>query len=212
MKDDSLPIAPHLLYLDIPCDFATVDFPCENSFPDVSTSDHSQDTSDVSMSLNFGDDTSSFENLSKLSSIISENTEGEHPRFSSTHLHDSSNHKDADKHLEFSDLGCHYLSTSSSDHDVDSIVVNLSKTLVYDDLSVDEVETPHTVEALQPELMVMLGPRCLRLVSLPIKKFLKHIGLLITIYFTLEFNQTPKFFFLHSNYTISSLMHWRNLT
>jgi len=33
--------------------------------------------------------------------------------------------------------------------------------MVYEDPSINEVETPQTVEALQPELMVMLGPRCL---------------------------------------------------
>jgi len=32
--------------------------------------------------------------------------------------------------------------------------------MVYDDLFVDEVETPKTVEALNPKLMVMSGPRC----------------------------------------------------
>jgi len=41
VKDDSLPVVPHPLYLDIPCDSATTDFPCENPFPYVSTSDHS---------------------------------------------------------------------------------------------------------------------------------------------------------------------------
>jgi len=51
MKDDSLPSTPHLLYLDIPCDFSTIGFPCENSFPNVSTSDHSYDTLDVSLPL-----------------------------------------------------------------------------------------------------------------------------------------------------------------
>ena len=34
----------------------------------------------------------------------------------------------------------------------------MSKTLVYDDLSVDEVKTPHIVETLHIELMVMSGP------------------------------------------------------
>lgn len=72
-----------------------------------------------------------------------------------------SNHEDADKHPEFFDLGCHDLFTSSSDHNVDSTAVNLSKTLVYGDLSIHEVETPRTVEALQRELVAMLGPRCL---------------------------------------------------
>lgn len=134
--------------------------PCEKSFPDVPTSDHLQDTSDVSLSLHCREDTSSSENLSNMSFVIYENTEGEHPCFSSNPLHDSSNHEDGNKHLEFSDLGCCDLSTSSSDHDVDSIIVILTKTLVYDDLCVDEVETPQTIEAFQPELMVMLGSRC----------------------------------------------------
>ena len=39
-------------------------------------------------------------------------------------------------------------STSSSDHNVDSIIVNLSKTLVYNDLSINEVKTPQIVKAL----------------------------------------------------------------
>ena len=51
VKDDSLPAAPHSLHPDIPCDSATVDFPCENSFLDVSTFDRSQDTLDVNLSL-----------------------------------------------------------------------------------------------------------------------------------------------------------------
>ena len=34
------------------------------------------------------------------------------------------------------------------------------KALVYDDLSVNEVETLQTTEELQPELMVMSGPCC----------------------------------------------------
>jgi len=38
------------------------------------------------------------------------------------------------------------------------IVVNISKPSVYDDLPHDEVETPNSIEALKPELMVMLGP------------------------------------------------------
>ena len=61
---------------------------------------------------------------------------------------------------KFSDLGCRDLYTSSSDHDVDSIIVNLSKTLFYDDLSIDEVETLQTINALQPNLMVMSEPCC----------------------------------------------------
>lgn len=111
------------------------------------------------MSLHCGEDTSSSKNLSNFSSVIFENTEGEHPCFSSTPLHDSSNHEDVEKNLISSDLSCHDLSTSSSDHDVDLIIVNIYKSLFYDNLFVDEVETPKTIEALQPELMVMSGPR-----------------------------------------------------
>jgi len=41
VKDDSIPSAPHPLYPNIPCDYATIDFPYENFFLDVSTLDHS---------------------------------------------------------------------------------------------------------------------------------------------------------------------------
>lgn len=74
--------------------------------------------------------------------ILLENIEGEHLFFQSTPLPNSSNHEDVDKHTDFSDLGYHYLFTSSYDHDVYSTIVNLSETLVYDDLSVNEVENP----------------------------------------------------------------------
>ena len=161
VKDDSLLATPHPLYPDIPCDSTTTDFPYENSFPDVSTSDHSQDRSDVNLSLHCREDTPSCQNLSNLSSIISENTEGEHPYFSSTPLHDSSNHEDTDEHPRFSDLGCHDPSNSSFDHDVHSLVVNPYKPLFYDHTSFNEVETPQTVEAFQPKLMVMSSPRYL---------------------------------------------------
>lgn len=50
--------------------------------------------------------------------------------------------------------------TSSSNHDVHSLIVNLSKPLVYEDPSINKVETPQMVEALQVELMAMSGPRC----------------------------------------------------
>lgn len=92
--------------------------------------------------MHYGEDTSSSKNPSSLSSVISENTKGEHPFFSSTLLHDSSNHEDVDEHLGFYDLGCCDLSTSSSDHDVHSLFVNPSKPLIYDDLSIDEFENP----------------------------------------------------------------------
>lgn len=59
VKDDSLPAVPHSLYPDNPCDSATADFPRENPFPYVSTSDHSSDTLDVSLSLQCREDTCS---------------------------------------------------------------------------------------------------------------------------------------------------------
>lgn len=139
---------PHILYPDIPCDFVIVYFPCEKSFPDVSTSDHLQDTSDVSLSLQCEEDTYSSQNPSKLSSIFPENIEVEHLCFPSTPLPDSSNHEDVDEHPESYDLGCHDLSTSSSNQNVDSTIVNLYKTLVYNDLSINKVKTPQTIEAL----------------------------------------------------------------
>ena len=92
VKDDSLTTVPHSLHPDIPCDSATADFPFENSLLDASTSDHSQDTSDVSLSLQCKVDTSSSKNLFDLSFIFLENIEDEHLFFSSTPLPDSSNH------------------------------------------------------------------------------------------------------------------------
>lgn len=39
VKDDSLQSTAHLQYPNTPFDYATISFPCENSFPDISTSD-----------------------------------------------------------------------------------------------------------------------------------------------------------------------------
>ena len=63
------------------------------------------------------------------------------------------------KILNFFYLDCRDISTSSNQNVV-SIIVNLSKTLVYDDLSINKVKTLQTVEAIQPELMVMLDLHC----------------------------------------------------
>jgi len=70
VKDDSLPAVPYPLYPDIPCGFSVADFPYENPFLDVSTSRHSQDILDVSLSSQCREDTSCSENLSNLSSVI----------------------------------------------------------------------------------------------------------------------------------------------
>ena len=104
--------------------------------------DLSQDTPYVSTSSNNEEDQSLIGNPLDISSALSGNVEGEHPSFSSTPLCESSNHETANQHPGFSNLGCRDLFTSSSNHDVDSLTVNILKTLVSDDLSIDEVETP----------------------------------------------------------------------
>lgn len=110
--------------------------------------DHSQDTPYVSPSFDNEEDQSFIENPFNFSYSFFGNIKGEHSCLSSTPLCDSSNHEDANKHPKFSYFDYHDLSTSSFDHDIDSIVVNLSKTLVYVYLSIDEVETLQIVEAL----------------------------------------------------------------
>lgn len=146
VKDDSLPFAPTPLFPDIFGDSTIPDFARVSPSMDAPIVDHTQNTPDVSPSFDNGKDKPFIEHPLDSSSAFSGITEGEHSCFSSTPLCDSSNQY-ADKHPEFSDLGSRDLSTSS-DHDVDSIVVNMSKTLVYDDISVDEVETSQTVVAL----------------------------------------------------------------
>lgn len=79
VKDDSLPATPHPLHPEIPCDSTTTYFPSENPLMNVSTSDHSQDMSNVSLSSQCGEDTSSYRNLSNLSSVIFENIFAFHP-------------------------------------------------------------------------------------------------------------------------------------
>jgi len=151
---------PPSLFPDIFDDSGIPDFPCVNPSMDACTSDHSQNTADVSPLVDSGEDKSFIENSIDFSSSFSGNVEGEHSFFSSTPLYDSSNHEDRDKHPKFPDHGCHDLYTSSFVHDVDSLIVNMSKPPVYDYLSIDEVETSQAIKALQPELMVMLGPHC----------------------------------------------------
>ena len=75
-------------------------------------------------------------------------------------MFDSSDHEDADEIIDFVDRSCHDLFYPIFDHDHDSVVVYFSKPPIYDYLSVDKVETPQIVKALQPEPMVMSGPRC----------------------------------------------------
>ena len=151
--DDSLSFFPNIIG-----ELAIHDFACVSSSTDAPIVDISQDTPYVSPSSNNEEDQSFIGNPLDISSSFSRNAEGDHPSSSSTPLSDSSNHEDFDQHPEFFDLGCRDLSISSSDHDVDSLIVNPSKLMVYEDPSVNEVETPQTVKELQLELMVMLGP------------------------------------------------------
>lgn len=51
-----------------------------------------------------------------------------------------------------------------------------------------------------------------RLVFLLIRMLFKHKRLLITLFFSFKINLTLRFHFLHSNYMIPLLMHYRNLT
>lgn len=85
--------------------------------------------------------------------------EGEISHFSSSPLYHSSDHEDVFVHLEIFDCGCPDIFIHSSDDDFDSLVVDLSKPLVFDDPSSDEVENPQFVEALHLKLMVMSGSR-----------------------------------------------------
>ena len=127
VKDELLLSTTHLLFPDIFCDSTISDFPCENSPRGISTSDHLQNTPDVSLSLHFGEDTSLFGNPFNISFIIFGKEEGEHSCFSSTPLYDSSDNEDVDEHIEFSDRGSLDPFTPLYDHDVDSFVVDISK-------------------------------------------------------------------------------------
>jgi len=142
MKDDLLLSMPLLFFPDIFGDFSLVNSLCENSFLDASTSDHSKNTPDVNLSYHSGEDKSLFENPLNSSSVISRNPDCEHSCISSTPLCDSLGHEDADEVIEFYDHGYHDLFTPSFDHNIDSFTLDISKPLIFDDLYVDEMETP----------------------------------------------------------------------
>lgn len=120
--------------------------------------DNWQDTPNFSQSLDNREDKLFIENPLDLSSAFPKNTEDEFFHFSSTPLFDSLDHEDVDERIDFSNCGCHDPFTPIFDHNHDPITVDFSKPSIYDDLFDDEVETPNTVKALQPELMVMSGP------------------------------------------------------
>lgn len=161
VKDDSLPSEAPPLFPSLFDEPAIHDFSCVSSSIDAPIVDHSQDSSDVSPSFDNGHDKLFIEDPIEPSSIFSGNKEDEFVLFSSTPLFDSSDHEDAKEFIDFSDRGGYDPFASNFDQDHESIAVDLLKPPVYDDLPNDEFETPKTVEALQPELMVMLGPRSL---------------------------------------------------
>jgi len=121
---------------------------CVSSSTDEPIVDHSRDTPYVIPSSDNREYQSFIENPLDLSFVFSKNAEDEYYCFSSTPLCDSSYHEDVDQHPEFSDLVYRDLFTSSSIQDVDSLIVNLSKPLVYNDPFVNEFETPQTLEVL----------------------------------------------------------------
>lgn len=149
-KDDSLLSTPPLFFPDIFGDSSILDFTCVSSSTDAPIVDHSQNTPDLIPSSDNGEDQSFFENLLDFSSTFSRNAEGEFFRFSSTPLFDSLDHEDANEIIDFVYHSCHGPFIPVFNHDVDSIVVYFSNPPTYDDIFVDEVETPQTVEALQP--------------------------------------------------------------
>lgn len=76
--------APPLLFPAIFGDYVVSNFPCVNPSMDASTNDHSHNTPDSSPSFDSGEEKSFIENLLDISSTFFKNTEGKHPRFSST--------------------------------------------------------------------------------------------------------------------------------
>lgn len=160
-KEEFLPFEPPLFFPSIFGEPAIHDFTCVSSSTYAPIVDHSQDSSNVGPSFNDGEDKLFIENLLDLSSVFSKNTEDEFVRFSTTRLFYSFDHEDANEIIDFSDRGDRDPFVSIFDHDHESITIDLSKPPVYDDLFDDEVETPKTIKALQPKLMVMSGPRSL---------------------------------------------------
>ena len=111
----------------IPCiidDSIISDFPFLNPSMDSSTSDHLQNTPNVSPSFQSGEDKFFIENPLDFSSTFSKNVEGEHSCFSSTSLFDSSYHDDADEMFDFSNRSYHDSFTLVLDHYDDSIAIH----------------------------------------------------------------------------------------
>jgi len=149
-------------------------------------------------------------NPPNLSSLLFGNSEGEQLCFSSTSLYDSLDHEDFDVHLEFSDRGCHDLFAHSLDCNYDSLVVDLSMQPIFDDLLANEVETPQDVKALQPEMVVMSGPRCLKVSSSLNHKYVEPSQAPHHSLMHIEINIIHTSYTLRHNLKILSLTHWRS--
>lgn len=78
MKDDFLLSAPSFLFPDIFDDSFIYDFPCVNQSMDAYTSDHLQNTQNVSPLFDSKEEKSSIENQPEFSSTFSRSEEGEH--------------------------------------------------------------------------------------------------------------------------------------
>ena len=148
MKDDLLLSTPPPLFPNIFGDSAISDFPCVNPSTDVSTTDHLHNTLDVGPSFDTGEEKLFIENPLHFSSAFFGNTEGEHSFFSYTVLFDLVDREDAIEIIDFSDRSCRDPFTPVFEHDDDYIAIDLFKPPLYDDLFVNEVETPQTIEAL----------------------------------------------------------------
>jgi len=158
VKDESLPSQPHPFFPNLFGEPAIHDFACVSSSMYAPIVGHSHDSPDVSPPFDNGGDKLLIEYLLDPSSIFSINTMDDFVHFSSTPLFDVFDHEDATNSLIFLIHGSRDPFNFIFYHDHESIAVDLSKPLVYDDLCNDEVETPKTVDALQPKLMVMSSP------------------------------------------------------
>ena len=167
VKDDSLLSDPPPFLPSFFGEPSIHDFVCVSSFTDAPIFYHSQDSLYASPSFNNGEDKLFIEDPLDPSSVFSKNIEDEFVHFLSTHLFDSSDHEDAEEFIDFSDHDSRDSFASIFYHNHESIAVDPSKPSVYDDPPNDEVETPKTVEELQPELMVMSGPRSLQVSLTP---------------------------------------------
>jgi len=147
-KDDILLSTSPPPFLDIFGDSSISDFLGVNPPTDIPIANHSQNTPNVNPSFDNGEDKLFIENPLDFASSFSGNEEHENSCLLSTPLFDLSNHADVDEIIDFSYRSCHDPFTIVFDHDVDSIIVDISKPLVYDDLYIHKVKTPQAVEAL----------------------------------------------------------------